>query len=734
MSATSVGQRTGVEAGERSAAPASKPRSRLQTPAGQRFAIAAVLALVASVAFTAWIGFHIGGDHTVTAVDDIGEAVAALIAAGSCGYASYRAAGRMRTAWGLLGASALSWGAGEVIWSVLEVGLNQFPFPSAADAGFLTAIPLAVAAVLTFPSAPSRVTTRAQAVIDGAIVALSLIFVSWSFGLASVYQSNTSSTLAQLIGAAYPVGDILIIAALLLVMRRATPQQRGTMVLLLGGLAAAAVADSSFAYLTASGVFTSQGNVTDAGWVVGYLMIALAPFWPAPFATKASKEGPVDLWQMSVPWLSMLAAAAVALATAARGHGLDQFQTAVAGGIGLLLVMSMVLLHRDSLTLLGIRDRAEEQLLQRTNLLNDVITHAPLGVIRVGRDLRVIEANPRMGTLLHAPSRIMVGALVADFLPQEEVMRLVELFRPLDLGEVDFIEGDSPVRRADASDVWLHWTVTAVRNRKGQMEYYLAMFEDITSKHDAEETAAANLAGLERLNQLKSEFVSMVSHEFRTALVGIQGFSEILMDETTGHDEVKGLAGDIFNDAQRLNRMITEMLDLDRMEAGKIRLAPKPVDVNGLVRDVVERAQASSDEHAIRTELDEALPIVSADPDRIVQVISNLLSNAVKYSPDGGEVVVSTDLKDGSVRVAVTDHGVGIAPENMSKVFGRYERFESNRTSKVVGTGLGLAICRQIIELHGGKIWVDSKVGAGSTFQFTVPVKAAATATAAVEV
>ncbi len=174
--------------------------------------------------------------------------------------------------------------------------------------------------------------------------------------------------------------------------------------------------------------------------------------------------------------------------------------------------------------------------------------------------------------------------------------------------------------------------------------------------------------------------------------------------------------------------MITEMLDLDRMEAGKIRLTPKPVDVNGLVRDVAERARASSDQHTINVELDEALPIISADPDRLVQVISNLVSNAVKYSPDGGAVTITTGARDSQVHVAVRDQGLGIAPENMSKVFGRYERFESNRTSKVVGTGLGLAISRQIIELHGGKIWVESKLGEGSTFQFTVPMKTPAAA------
>jgi PAS domain S-box-containing protein len=457
-------------------------------------------------------------------------------------------------------------------------------------------------------------------------------------------------------------------------------------------------------------------------------MIALAPFWPAPFADKVSqKEGPTDLWQMAVPWLALLAAGVAVSAQAAQGHGLDQFETAVGGGLGILLVASMILLHRDSLSMLAVRDRTEEQLQQRTGLLNEVITHAPLGVVRVSPEYRVIEANPRMGSLLHAPAQIMVGSLVSDYLSPEEAARVLTEFKPLDSGAADSIEGDSPVKRADGSEVWLHWSVTVVRNRRGRLEYYLAMFEDITSKHEAAETAAANLAGLERLNQLKSEFVSMVSHEFRTALVGIQGFSEILMSESTGADEVKSLAGDINSDALRLNRMINEMLDLDRMEAGKVRLSPKPVDVNGIVRDVVDRAGGASETHNITTELDEALPIISADPDRLIQVVSNLVNNAVKYSPDGGAVNVTTALQDGHVLVAVKDHGVGIAPENISRVFGRYERFESNKTSKVVGTGLGLAISRQIIELHGGKIWVDSKVGEGSTFQFTLPVSTATT-------
>ncbi len=707
----------------------ARPKSRLRTRAGRRFVWSAAAALVLSIGFIVWTRFQIGGQTATIAVDDIGEAVAALAAAMSCGYAARRNAGRMRLAWGLLGASALSWAAGEVVWSVYEVGLGvNVPFPSAADAGFLLAIPLAVAGMLAFPSAPGRLTTRSQALVDGTIVALSLVFVSWALGLGKVYETSSDQPLAQLLGAAYPVSDIVIITVLLLVIRRASVQQRGSMFLLLGGLAANSIADSAFAFLNAAGTYGAIGSVLDAGWVVGYLAIALAPLWPAPFTDTATEEGPIDVWQMSMPWISLFAAAAVTMTRAVLGQGLDVFLTAVGGGLGMLLVASMVLLHRDTNTLLKIRGRVEAQLEQRTDILNQVITHAPLGVARVGVDLRILDANPRLGSLLHAPARIMLGSLVSDYLAPEELNRLIERSKPLWEGEVDTVEGDSPTRRLDGSEIWLHWSVTAVRKPNGRIDYFLAMFEDITAKHEAQEAAMANLAGLERLNQLKSEFVSMVSHEFRTALVGIQGFSEILRDESVSSDEVKGLATDINKDAQRLNRMIGEMLDLDRMEAGKIRLNPKPVELNGLIREVVERAQVASDKHAIRTHFDRALPIIDADPDRLVQVVSNLLSNAVKYSPDGGDITISTRSEDGSVHVSVRDHGIGIAPEFVDRLFGRYERFESNRTSRVVGTGLGLAISRQIVELHGGKIWVDSQVGEGSTFQFTLPIRPAAAA------
>ncbi|HVH62291.1 MAG TPA: HAMP domain-containing sensor histidine kinase, partial [Candidatus Dormibacteraeota bacterium] len=191
--------------------------------------------------------------------------------------------------------------------------------------------------------------------------------------------------------------------------------------------------------------------------------------------------------------------------------------------------------------------------------------------------------------------------------------------------------------------------------------------------------------------------------------------------------EAKTYAGDINKEADRLNRLINDMLDLDRIEAGRLTLHLCAVDVNQVIREAVDRARATSAKHSFVTHLESAQPMVHADPDRVAQVLANLLSNAIKYSPDGGEIVVTCEVRDVGVEITVSDHGIGIAPEFIERLFGRYERYEKTSGS-ILGTGLGLAITRQIVEMHGGKIWVQSELGSGSNFHFTLPMQSSATA------
>src|SRR5438552_744355 len=243
---------------------------------------------------------------------------------------------------------------------------------------------------------------------------------------------------------------------------------------------------------------------------------------------------------------------------------------------------------------------------------------------------------------------------------------------------------------------------------------------------EAFEQQRAAVADLERLNRAKSDFVSIVSHEFRTPLTGIQGFSEMMQSEDLTLDEMREYAGDINKDAHRLNRMITEMLDLDKMESGRMEIHREAVDLNALVGEATDRMRPNAPRHPLSLRLDPLVGEMHGDRDKLTQVMANLLSNAVKYSPDGGEIVVSTRVEGNTAHVVVRDHGMGIPKAALETIFERYGRVESLATRHIQGTGLGLPIVRQIVQLHGGAVWVESTVGEGSVFHVTLPRGAAA--------
>jgi signal transduction histidine kinase len=248
---------------------------------------------------------------------------------------------------------------------------------------------------------------------------------------------------------------------------------------------------------------------------------------------------------------------------------------------------------------------------------------------------------------------------------------------------------------------------------------------------EAFEQQRAAVAKLEQLNRAKSDFVSIVSHEFRTPLTGIQGFSEMMQSEDLTLEEMREYAGDINKDAHRLNRMITEMLDLDKMESGRMEIHREPVDLNSMVSEAADRIRPNAPRHPLSLRLDPMVGEMSGDRDKLTQVMANLLSNAVKYSPNGGEIVVSTRVEGNAAHVVVRDHGMGIPKNALESIFERYGRVESLATRHIQGTGLGLPIVRQIVQLHGGAVWVESTVGEGSVFHVTLPRGGAASAEAA---
>jgi PAS domain S-box-containing protein len=245
---------------------------------------------------------------------------------------------------------------------------------------------------------------------------------------------------------------------------------------------------------------------------------------------------------------------------------------------------------------------------------------------------------------------------------------------------------------------------------------------DITERKAAGEALEEANAQLRVLHQAKSDFVSLVSHEFRTPLTGIRGFSELIRDEDLSIDEIKEFAGDINADAQRLARLIDQLLDLERMQSGRMQLDLHRVDLNRIIRDVVQQFRATTRNHRITLDLADQLPQFDGDKDKLIQVVTNLMANAIKYSPDGGTVRISTWAENRSIFLSVSDEGVGIAESEFARIFERYARVESGTGRFVKGIGLGLPIARQIVDMHGGQIWVESELGQGSTFHVRLPV------------
>ncbi|MCG3083494.1 HAMP domain-containing protein [Anoxybacillus sp. LAT_35] len=228
-----------------------------------------------------------------------------------------------------------------------------------------------------------------------------------------------------------------------------------------------------------------------------------------------------------------------------------------------------------------------------------------------------------------------------------------------------------------------------------------------------------------RLDKLRKDFIANVSHELRTPIAMLQGYSEAIVDDIAATDEEKKeLAKVIYDESLRMGRLVNDLLDLARMEAGHLTLHHEQVPLKPYIERIIHKFQALAKEKGVRLFVDmNDERIVSFDPDRIEQVLTNLIDNALRHTGEGGEVRVIVDGDEERVRISVQDSGSGIPEEDLPFVFERFYKADKARTRGRSGTGLGLAIAKNIVEAHKGTITVHSKLGEGTTFTFTLPLK-----------
>jgi signal transduction histidine kinase len=275
------------------------------------------------------------------------------------------------------------------------------------------------------------------------------------------------------------------------------------------------------------------------------------------------------------------------------------------------------------------------------------------------------------------------------------------------------------------------------RDRDGAIIGARGVLVDVTARRAAEELRqhSAELEArnrrIEEASRLKSEFLANMSHELRTPLNAILGFAELLHDGVVdpASPQHREFLGDILNSGQHLLQLINDVLDLAKVEAGRLELRPEPIDLSALVAEVcsILRTTAASRRITVEHQLDPALTDLVLDPSRLKQVLYNYLSNALKFTHEGGRVTIrATAEGDDRLRLEVEDDGIGIAPADLNRLFLDFQQLDGGSSKRHPGTGLGLALTRRLVEAQGGEVGVRSQPGLGSVFHAVLPRHAVA--------
>ena len=417
-------------------------------------------------------------------------------------------------------------------------------------------------------------------------------------------------------------------------------------------------------------------------------------------------------------------------------HGLAAFpvrgRSRVLGGIALLFSgyrspseaeTRLLAAYADQLAMALDNTALFEEAENKKTQLEQVFASTSDGFLVADLTGRVVAFNRQAGELLGIAADAVVGRPFPRLV--ESLGHSVSWDQPGARALVAVIASASPA--ASSGDLELRapeartlgWRAAPMRDLLGAGVGVTITFNDVTRQRE--------------IDRMKTEFVSTVSHELRTPLTSIKGSLHLLLsDPSLQLDATQRQLVDIsVKNTDRLIRLITNILDISKIEAGHIQLELGMHSVEEFVSVAVDgiAAFAESRNILIESHVETGLPEVRVDGDRMVQVVTNLLSNAIKFSPSGSTVQLSTGRAGGQLELRVTDHGRGIAPEDMGKLFKKFQQLDGSNVRSVGGTGLGLAICRGIVEEHGGSIGVDSRVGHGTTFTVTMPLPGVAGAT-----
>ncbi len=395
-----------------------------------------------------------------------------------------------------------------------------------------------------------------------------------------------------------------------------------------------------------------------------------------------------------------------AAARLAEGEDIDNLDIAAdrRDEVGVLARGFMVMAQKLRDRQIGLEERQER--------IRAILDAASTPIITIDREGVIQSINAATTALFGFGRSELIGANVAMLMNTKDAMRLHRrMVRMRRNGRIRILDSGTEIeaRAKDGSPIPVHLSVSPVRLSNRLL--YTGVMTDLREQ--------------KKINQLKDDFVSTVSHELRTPLTSIKGSLALLKANMFGElpEQVVRMIDIAHTNAERLTNLVNDILDIEKIEAGKLSFHVEPLELGGFLRRTVDANMGLAQSAGVSLRLAHCPKrmMLDADPDRLVQVVTNLISNAIKYTPMAGEVTVSARADKQSVRIAIADQGPGVPPEFQDKIFTKFAQADSSNTRASGGTGLGLAISKAIVEAHGGEIGFRSVTGKGSTFHIELP-------------
>ncbi|MFC2004533.1 PAS domain S-box protein, partial [Chloroflexota bacterium] len=374
------------------------------------------------------------------------------------------------------------------------------------------------------------------------------------------------------------------------------------------------------------------------------------------------------------------------------------------------------------------RKRTEEQVKSSEKLYRSVIEHIIDVFYRSDLNGNLVLVSPSGAKLLDYPSpEAMIGLNIAQALysnPEDRKQLLEAIQKDGFVNDYEVV-----LKRSDGTPLPISVSSHFYYNDEGDVLGIEGAFRDITNRTQMEEELRTAKVAADAANRAKSEFLASMSHELRTPLNAIIGFSQVLQENYFGdlNEKQAEYVSDILGSGQHLLSLINDVLDLSKIESGKVELELSKVKIGNLLESslIMIKEKALAHRISLNIHITENLQnlVIIADERGIKQVMFNLLSNAAKFTPDGGAITVEAKKEGQEIIINVSDTGIGIPNENQEKIFEEFYQVKGSSLDKTPGTGLGLPIARRIVEMHGGKIWMESEgIDKGSRFAFTLPI------------